>query len=364
MIYYIYKVRRKQTSIRFSRSAPTHRYLRSISWISWNGHRPQPSTSWVFPHRAAVCAHVVFAAVPIPQGRGSCAPASASAWRTKQIFLQSLLEKKRNIYLPFPRTALTRRSSCVAPSALLCPLPLSRAAIRGRSAACPSRRLLRPSHKQKMRARSIAPRTRSKKRRLLAQENTRRHAWLSRSCFGRKNLFIDGPHSLLPFFLSPFLQRKRKKKTEANSAGSNTSLGLTSFVLTMYAIGPAPSSAEIYVAIATRFVRDCVEDLGLLAASMERISRCSWHIKDHCLGVIKASRISFYPCISFLPQIFPQKNLTFPKKSDILYTQDEERKHTHPFLPSSSNMRRQTQQTDGVAVDGDRKGAKAATGHR
>jgi hypothetical protein len=50
---------------------------------------------------------------------------------------------------------------------------------------------------------------------------------------------IDGPHSLLPFFLSPFLQRKRKKKTEANSAGSNTSLGLTSFVLTMYAIGPS-----------------------------------------------------------------------------------------------------------------------------
>lgn len=94
-------------------------------------------------------------------------------------------------------------------------------------------------HKQKMRARSITPRTRSKKRRLLAQENARRHAWLTRSCFGRKNLLIDGPHSLLPFFLSPFLQRKRKKKTEANSAGSNTSLGLTSFVLTMYAIGPS-----------------------------------------------------------------------------------------------------------------------------
>nr|DAN04818.1 MAG TPA: hypothetical protein [Caudoviricetes sp.] len=42
--------------------------------------------------------------------------------------------------------------------------------------------------------------------------------------------------------------------------------------------------------------------------------------------------------------------MTFPKKSAILYTQDEERKQTHPFLPSSSNMRRQTQQTDGVVL--------------
>ena len=55
-------------------------------------------------------------------------------------------------------------------------------------------------------------------------------------------------------------------KTEANSAGSNTSLGLTSFVLTMYALVPRASSAEIYVAIATRFVQDCVEDLAVLTA--------------------------------------------------------------------------------------------------
>lgn len=95
---------------------------------------------------------------------------------------------------------------------------------------------------------------------------------------------------------------------------------------------------------------------------MERISKCCRHIKDHYPGVIKASRIS--PPTSTFLKIFPHKNLTFPKKSDILYTQDEERKQTHPFLPSSSNMRRQTQQTDGATVDGDRKGAMAATGHR
>lgn len=153
--------------------------------------------------------------------------------------LQSFPKKKKDNPLPFFRASLIRRSSCVALPAT--PRTCRQRPICGRSIACRPRRLLRPSHKQKkMRARGIAPRTRSsKKRRLLAQENTRRHAWLSRSCFGRKNLFIDGPHSLLPFFLSPFLQRKRKKKTEANSAGSNTSLGLTSFVLTMYAIGPS-----------------------------------------------------------------------------------------------------------------------------
>lgn len=68
------------------------------------------------------------------------------------------------------------------------------------------------------------------------------------------------------------------------------------------------SSAEIYVAIATRFVRDCVEDLAVLTASMERILRCSWHIKDHYPGVNKASRISLYFCVLFfLPKSFPTK---------------------------------------------------------
>lgn len=121
------------------------------------------------------------------------------------------------------------------------------------------------------------------------------------------------------------------------------------------------SSAEIYVAIATRFVRDCVEDLAPLAASMERIPRCSWHIKDHCPGVIKASRI--FPLLlrfSFPRKIFPQKNLTFPKKSDILYTQDEERKQ-NSSLPSVIFKYEKANSTNRWC---DRKGAKAATGHR
>lgn len=154
-----------------------------------------------------------------------------------------------------------------------------------------------PTNK-KMRARSIAPRTRSKKRRLLAQENARRHAWLTRSCFGRKNLFIDGPHSLLPFFLSPFLQGKEKRKQkQIQQVRIHRSDSLRSSSRCTR-LARRASSAEIYVAIATRFVQDCVEDLDLLAASMERISRCSWHIKDQCLGVIKASRTSFYFCVS------------------------------------------------------------------
>lgn len=307
MIYYIYKVRRKQTFIRSSRSALPHRYLRYISWISWNGsHRPQPSMSWVFHPRAAA-ARALFSRQCL------CPKAAVAALLLllppggQSKYSSDLFSRKRKQPLsPFP-THLSR----VAPSALLCPLPLSRAATCGRSIVCRPRRFRGPPINKKCGPAALRRepahhvcQTCSKKRRLPAQESTRRHAWLTRSCFGRKNLFIDGPHSLLPFFLSPFLQRKRKKKTEVNSAGSNTSLGLTSFVLTMYAIGPAPSSATKYVAIATRFIRDCVEDLAVLAASMERISRCSWHIKDQCLGVIKASRVSLYLCVSFSSQNF------------------------------------------------------------
>lgn len=229
MIYYIYKVRRKQTSIRSSRSALTHRYLRYISWNG--GRRPQPSTSWVFPPLCRSCARVVFAAVPMPQNRDSCALASASTWRTSKrppIFPQ---EKEKHPSSLFPRAShVLFLLCCSAHEPHACrPRPICGRSITSPSAALPQTKNAGPRHYA----------ANPQKRRLLAQENARRHAWLTRSCFGRKNLFIDGPHSLLPFFLSPFLQRKRKKKTEANSAGSNTSLGLTSFVLTMYAIGPS-----------------------------------------------------------------------------------------------------------------------------
>lgn len=229
MIYYIYKVRRKQTSIHFSRFTLLHRYLRSISWNG--GHRPQPSTSWVFPPHTTA-ARDVFAAVPIPQGRNSCDPISASTQKIKKISPNPSTEKKKkHLSSLFPHSSHTP----VLPCCYACVPSHALPAIHPRPVHS---LLLRPSHKCGPTALRREP-AHHKKCRLLAQESTRRHAWLTRSCFGRKNLFIDGPHSLLPFFLSPFLQRKRKKKTEANSAGSNTSLGLTSFVLTMYAIGPS-----------------------------------------------------------------------------------------------------------------------------
>lgn len=156
MIYYIYKVRRKQTSIRSSRSAPPHRYLRSISWISWNGHGPQPSTSWVStcaPPRVASCAPA-YDEVPHP----AALLLLLSPSRRERKYLLVFSREKEKHLSSLSRASLTRRSSCVALPVILRAPP---AAICGRSAACRPRRFLRPSHKQKMRAHGIAPRTRS-----------------------------------------------------------------------------------------------------------------------------------------------------------------------------------------------------------
>ena len=141
MIYYIYKVRRKQTSIRFSRSVPTHRYLRYISWISWNGGHKPPQAG--FPHcappRAATRARIVFAAAPIPRAAiAAPLPLLPPGGQSKRppIF------PPKNIFLPFfahlcvsllPRCS-ARNSSRVSPAAQ--PRPAHRS-------------LLRPSHKQK-----------------------------------------------------------------------------------------------------------------------------------------------------------------------------------------------------------------------
>lgn len=265
-------MRRKQASIHFSRSALPHRYLRYISWISWV-HRPQPSTSWT-PTQCRNCARGIFGGAYTlrPQQRRPCL---CFHLEDKQTPSDLFSRKRKTSVFPFSRTALACRSSCVAlPRSFACrPRPIRGRSITSPSAASPQTKNAGPQHCAANPLTTFVKRA-QKSVDFSLKKNTRRHAWLTRSCFGRKNLFIDGPHSLLPFFLSPFLQRKRKKKTEANSAGSNTSLGLTSFVLTMYAIGPRASSAEIYVAIATRFVRDCVEDLAPQAASMERIPRC------------------------------------------------------------------------------------------
>ena len=86
----------------------------------------------------------------------------------KKISPDLFSRKRKTSVSPF-----SAQLSCAAPTALLCPQALHVCrprSICGRSVARRPRRFLRPSHKQKMRARSIAPRTRSKKRRLLAQE--------------------------------------------------------------------------------------------------------------------------------------------------------------------------------------------------
>ena len=123
MIYYIYKVRRKQTSIHFSRSALPHRYLRYISWISWI-LRPQAakvSTLYKlgFFHTESQprtrCfrggAYILAAPLPLlpPGGQANA--------------LRSFLKKKKNNLFPFFRAPLR-----VAPLMLLCPQALARVA--------------------------------------------------------------------------------------------------------------------------------------------------------------------------------------------------------------------------------------------
>lgn len=231
-------MRRKQTSIRFSRSALPHRYLRYISWISWNSHRPQPSISWVFPPRAATAhrfsrrrlypkAAVAALLLLLPPGGQSK-------------YSSDLFSRKRETSIsPFPA-----QLSRAAPPASLLPRC---------SVSCPSH--VPPSAAGLSPAPHVAfcgpPINKKCGPAALRREPAQKSVdfSLKKAHVGTPGLHAlasavlffnnDGPHSLPLFFLSPFLQRKRKKKTEANSAGSNTSLGLTSFVLTMYAIGPS-----------------------------------------------------------------------------------------------------------------------------
>ena len=204
MIYYIYKVRRKQTSIRSSRSVLTHRYLRYISWISWEGgHRPPQAG---FFHPVPQPAHASFSRRCLyPKAAIAAAlslPLSERQSKRPPIFPP----RKREItFFPFP-TYFSR----VAPLILLCPRFLTHTT-RGPSAAG-HRPLLRPSHKQK----NAGPRhcaANPQKCRLLAQENARRHAWLSRSCFGRVVFQQRRPAftpALFPF--SFFYKGKEKRK--------------------------------------------------------------------------------------------------------------------------------------------------------
>ena len=134
--------------------------------------------------------------------------------------LRSFLQEKEK-----RPSSLFPRASC-APLFLCCSTASPACAAHDPTAAGPSRRLLRPSHKQKMRARSIAPRTRSKKRRLLAQENTRRHARLSRSCFGR----VVFQHRRPAFTTALFPFSKEKKKENRSKFSRFEYIARTHFV--------------------------------------------------------------------------------------------------------------------------------------
>ena len=128
MIYYIYKVRRKQTSIRSSHSVLTHRHLRYISWISWNGgHRP-PQAGFPPVLHPVPQLRAVFAAVPIPK---------AAIAATLSLLPPGGQSKHPSNLSPEKHfSSLFRAPLRVAPSALLCPRFLTHTA-RGPSAAGP-----------------------------------------------------------------------------------------------------------------------------------------------------------------------------------------------------------------------------------
>ena len=204
MIYYIYKVRREQTSIRFSRSALPHRYLRSISWKSWNGRKPPQAGSQF--HTVPQSAHTsFFAAAPISQGRDSYALVVIATQKAKKASPNLFPKKKKTTFLPIP----TRRSPCVAlpasphvpPAAHLRPVHHP-----------PSRRLLRPPYKQKKCGPAALRREPAQKSvDFSLKKNTRRHARLSRSCFGR-NRRPAFTTALFPF---SFFTKEKKKENRS-----------------------------------------------------------------------------------------------------------------------------------------------------
>lgn len=306
---------------------PTHRYLRSISWKGISplqaGSRfhPVPQLREPFSRRC-----------PYPRPR-SLRPCLYFHLEDKANILPIFpREKEKHLSSLFPHTFARRSSRATLPTARTCCLR----PIRGRSIACRPRRLPRPSHKQK----NAGP------RHCAANPLTTKSVDFS---LKKAHVGTPGLHALAsaartysltarihycPFsFLLFYKGKEKRKQKQIQQVRIHRSDSLRSSSRCTR-LARRASSTEIYVAIATRFVRDCVEDLDSLAASMERIPKCSWHIKDHCLGVNKANRISIYFCVFFPPKIFPQKNLTFPKKSDILYTQDEERK----LIPSFRHL--------------------------
>lgn len=248
----------------------------------------------------------VFAGGPIPQGRDSYAPASASARRTSKrppVFPQ---EKENSSLSFFPRASR-------APFLLCC----SARELLTRATRDPSAAGLPPAVHVAFCGHPI-----NKK---CGPAALRREPAQKSVDFSLKKTHVGTPglHALAsaartysltarihycPFsFLLFYKGKEKRKQKQIQQVRIHRSDSLRSSSRCTR-LARRASSAEIYVAIATRFVRDCVEDLALLAASMERISKCSLHIKDHYPGVIKASRISFLPLRLLSPlKFFPKK---------------------------------------------------------
>lgn len=313
MIYYIYKVRRKQTSIRSSRSALPRRYLRYISWISWI-RRPQAAALYKLGFLPVLHSVPHPARLPATGSRIKLRPYLRLHLENKQTSFDLFSKKKKNILLLFFRVPLARRSSCVAlprvprvPPSAAGPPSASHVAFCG----LPINKKCGPTALRHEPAHHVCQ-TCSKKRRLLAQEKhtQARPAFtllLRPCCFSTSTARIH----YCPFSFLKGKEKRKQKQIQQVRIHRSDSLRSSSRCTRL---ARRASSAKIYVAIATRFVRDCVEDLAPLAASMERIPKCSWHIKDHCLGVIKASRTSSHLCVFFLPQNLSPKKFDFSQK--------------------------------------------------
>ena len=192
-----------------------------------------------------------------------------------------------------------RSSSRVSPAARLRPVRHS---------------LLRPSHKQKkMRAHGIAPRTRKSVDFSLKKTHVGTPGLHALASAARTYSLTARIHYYPFSFLLFYKGKEKRKQKQIQQVRIHRSDSLRSSSRCTR-LARRASSAEIYVAIATRFVRDCVEDLAPLAASMERIPKCSWHIKDHYPGVNKASRISSYFCVSFFSQNLSPQKFDFSQK--------------------------------------------------
>lgn len=174
-------------------------------------------------------------------------------------------QEKENILLPF-----STRPSHVAPPVLRHPrAPHAPPTLSSAAGPPPAPHVAfcgLPTNK-KMRARSIAPRTRSSKSVDFSLKKTHVgtpgfHALASAA----RTYSLTARIHYYPFsFLLFYKGKEKRKQKQIQQVRIHRSDSLRSSSRCTR-LARRASSAEIYVAIATRFVQDCVEDLDLLAA--------------------------------------------------------------------------------------------------